>query len=484
MTKASLKLLFICVCMVLLPFLGVTILYAQTYPWITIISPTAPIDFPEGAEFATTLVGNPWDMNELRDIPFEYRFKQPSVNNGIWTANSFESSSPFFYLLYRGYSTPDYTSYFSYYDRGMPYGPLNPIDASIYTHLSMRMALSAAQRSAIYIFWQKTIGDSENNYIGIDDAIYGWDYRMPYPGGFHIYDIDLTGRNVYRECVRELFAAIGKNNTWAGTIYGFSVMPSVDVTESINVNVDWIRLYDASSSSVLPISWYTTGVSETNDAYTIELWLDSDETGYDGDLFMSGLQNDGHYDLYMAALPPGDYYFYLKLVLRQSRNFDILATSAYSPLIRNLFAPRFEFTAPSMTSGVEYASAELGNPWDMSEPSDIITNSASEMTNPIFTNGVFSAIANAPVSPSIETDVKFYLNTYLNGTLIPIDTAQYRYLTFRIAVDTTGYTNIYDRIRRGWLSRVMWGQTTPDVDGSVSQPIPLLEGWHSYTVDL
>jgi hypothetical protein len=106
------------------------------------------------------------------------------------------------------------------------------------------------------------------------------------------------------------------------------------------------------------------------------------------------------------------------------------------------------------------------------------------LSNISFQNGIMIATADAPIPPATESDDQFYLNTRLNGQFKAIDANKYRYLTFRMMVDPAGYVNINDWVAKGWLPRVIWLNEGINIDGSEAQGIPLMENWHSYTVDL
>ena len=454
---------------------------------ITLTSPSNSMEFAEGDDFATTVAGNPWDMNELRDIPYDINYEEPSVNDGIWTGVSHPYTGGgvgYYYLLFRGYGTPTYTDYLSYYDAGMPYGPLNPVDASKYTRLSIRQSMDSAEnRDLVYIYWLKTLGESEDHGLGFCDYNFAESLPpVPHPSGFRIYDVDLTGQSFSTGRLPAIIGSVYTAGTWDGTVYGMYILPSNTGPDGMVNKIDWIRLYNASTSPMLSVQWTTIGVAATDETYSVQLFIDSDASGYDGDLFKTGIRNDGQYDLYTAALPPGDYYVYLRLVHTEKYSFPTVATSGYSAKIQIGAYPAFDFTSPSFTTGVDYATTDLNNPWDMTSSADI--NSYGHVSGPVIENGVLRATADPPVPPATESDCYLMLNTMRNGQYVPIDTTRYRYLTMRMMVDYTGYTNILDCIQRGWVTRFLWARTYFEDDGSYSLGVYLLEGWHTYSVDL
>ena len=447
--------------------------------YISLISPSSSTNVPDGDEFATSVVGMPWNMQNLRRIPYDINFYQPSVENGVW-AGTFLSQGGFYYPLNRGFSTPSYNIYFSRFDAGIPYGPLNPLDASKYSRLSFRAAQN--NRSYLYFFWYHTYGQTENNYLGFADADGAINDMVEYPDTVRIYDLDMTGKSFYSNRLPGFNGPLAQSGNWTGTLYGFYILPSNLGPAGSQHQVSWIRAYNPATSPIIPVEWATDGLTPGY-SFSVQLYVDTDSTGHDGELLQTGINPEaGSYPIYTAAFPPGNYYFYLKLVVAMPYSFMTAAYSKYSSCVHIGSAPTFEFTAPSFTSGTDYATAELGNPWDMNDASDIYSNvNVSGMT---FASGLLTATANAPVPPATESDAQLWLSTVKNGQTLPIHSEFYRYLTFRMRVDPTGYINALDRIQRGWVSRWIWAKSDFIVDGSYSKDVPLLEDWHSYTVDL
>ncbi len=455
---------------------------------IALTSPSRETSYSEGDEFATAVVGNPWDMNDLRDLPYDINYEQPSFSGGIWRGVSHPYTGEgigYFFPLFRGYADtyPWGWDYYSYYDGGMPYGPLNPVDATRFTRLAIRMSMDeTGHRDFVMLNWMKTPNQRENNGLMFKDADRAPSGYEPYPAGYRIYDLDLTGRSHLTDRLPAVIDPVYQGGTWDGLVYGMSVLPSTTGPAGMVNQVDWIRLYRPEAESVIPLRWTTPGVAQDDESYSVRVFFDRDNSGYDGDLFVSGVRNAGRYDVYAAALPPGDYYAYLKLVRAEGAAFTTVAVSAYSPRIRILAAPSFRFLSPSFTTGTDYATAELGNPWDMESADDVIAS--GHISGLTVGGGLLTGTADPPVPPATESDCYFFLNTKRNGESVPIDTTRYRYLTFRMKVDPAGYTNILDRIQRGWLSRWQWAKTYFETDGSYTMGVYLLEDWHSYTVDL
>ncbi|MBI3987896.1 MAG: VCBS repeat-containing protein [Lentisphaerae bacterium] len=466
---------------------GVAVLLAavsgRAQQTITLTSPTADTNFPDCTEFATYELNDPWDIDKLRDIPWDAQFTEPTATNGIWTGVAFANMAQIF-PLFRGYSIPTHRIYDSRYDNGIPYGTLNPITASRYTRLSMRSTLEQADRTGFYVYWYKTIDAVEANYVGfteVDNAGLAW---VKHPSGYRVYDIDLTGASYLNELRNEpgagyAVAGLEQSGTWDSTVYGLFVVPSAS-DSSFTTSVDWMRVYDPSSSPVLTINW-NASVTSADPSYFVQLYINTANSG-EGDLFQSSVKNDGVYAFYTGALPPGDYYFYVKLMHSEGTTQSEAARSAYSGRVRIGASPTVRVLAPTYTSGVDYATTVLGNPWDMAATNDLYIY--EQISNLQSQNGALVGTTDWPLPGNPESDDNIWLNTKLGGEFAPIDTTEYRYLRFRMLVDLTGYTNINDMVNRGWVTRFMWAKSDLNTDGTYSQAIPLLEDWHWYTVDL
>ncbi|MFA7158753.1 MAG: hypothetical protein WC299_05570 [Kiritimatiellia bacterium] len=468
-----------------LGLLMVPSLFAQT---IVLTSPSTNMSYAAGDEFATSVAANPWDMNQIRDIPYDINFQEPTAANNEWSSTFLAAGAPF-YPLWRGFSTATAASYPYHVDNCMPLGQLNPINASKYSRLSMR--ISTRNRSTFWVIWTTNAAEVENpvaNAIGFIDGdcllqneAGQWTSEL-YPEGYRIYELGFNVADYFNDRINNPSAGVEVLGPWTNNIYGFLIEATKDGAAGTAIKVNWMRLYDPSTSPKLQLRWYTTG-ADTNDLTTnsVQVCVVTNRSIFNGELVATCLKNDGLYEINTAAFPPGDYYFYLQLVARNSSAYRVLGRSGYSAKVTITHPPELEFTAPTFTSGSDYATVELGNPWDMTDSSDIYEQ--LYLSNVSFDNGMLIATADAPILGN-ESDAQFYLNTRLSGEFKAIDASKYRYLTYRMMVDPTGYVNINDWVAKGWLPRVIWFNTSITNDGSEAQGIPMLESWHSYTVDL
>jgi hypothetical protein len=162
---------------------------------------------------------------------------------------------------------------------------------------------------------------------------------------------------------------------------------------------------------------------------------------------------------------------------------DLLPLTATSPgpLTIN-HDPVCKITAPSMTAGEDYATAVLGNAWDMSHLEDI--ERLEGIATYQFLNGIFHA-TTAAVS-SGWGDPQLWLHTGDDQSRY-IDTDKYHYLTWRYWQE-----GVQD-VGNGWVMRYLWTPTNfPDQTSTLNDVITLDgwpaftedAGWHTYSVDL
>jgi len=78
---------------------------------------------------------------------------------------------------------------------------------------------------------------------------------------------------------------------------------------AVDVKFDWIRLTDPSTSPRYSVTWQGSGLDPS---LPVQVYVDTDRTGYDGMLMASVPAAAGRYDLLTSILPGGDYYLYLR----------------------------------------------------------------------------------------------------------------------------------------------------------------------------
>ena len=369
-------------------------------PQITLTAPTYAQSFQEGDDFFTTVMNNPRDFETRRDFMWEEKFNESTIDetpNGIWSG-TVSTNGSYVFPLFHGFENA-----LNLGETGANY----PLDASKYTLFSSFNICSERTRKVVY--WTKTQKwpDGSQKIDASKDGIYTPNTFIPHPDGEPVLDIfDLSAYPA-----------------WSDFITGIRVDPTYSSTTS-NVQYDWLRVSDPNSAPILSIEWDTDNVPWINARGTtpaVNIYIDDNNTGFDGafvgrTLFTDAQGNSaGQFDLHTSTLPPGEYYFYLEL--RNNVDTDVLlATSGYSAKITINGKPHLKFTNPSYTSGPDYATEVIGNPWDMNQSADISNAydpvNQTNFLNPVFTNGYFLCYSGPNPNPGGQphSDVKLFMN--------------------------------------------------------------------------
>ena len=167
------------------------------------------------------------------------------------------------------------------------------------------------------------------------------------------------------------------------------------------------------------------------------------------------------YVWFYGFLPPGSY----TLLVTNSSGSGSAVFSINNP-------PSIAVTDPSQTSGEDYATKVLGNPWDMNDASDIQLTGSDYLTGLSFSGGQLHA-TNTNNDPNVTL-------LFNSNNSVPIDTSKYRYLTWRLKVDGP-----YD-LGQGSVARFFWTSNPlmSGVTATTSLPVIVWPGMNSYTVDL
>jgi len=449
------------------------------------------VSIDAGDDFATTVLGDPWDMDRARDIQFEVGFTNISATDGIWSATtsgvdmaSGNRAAGHFYPLFQGFSSP------------IPGGlsqelPLNKfgaqdryaINAGKYTRLSYRMSVSPRSAQAPwFVHWttaKPVFWPQGENRFGQVDACQGTTAFHPW-NGWHVYNFDLTRPNG-EPAVRA--------GAWQGVVRGLRIDPFAVAQSGVQVKLDWIRLSDPTSAPTITIPWNVVGAAAGD---RVDLYVADNPEGRDAAPLAYGLPvSAGGYNLATSILPPGQHYFQLRLK-DGAREYGCTVTKATSAWIGPLTirpVPIVTFAAPSMLSGPDYAASELGQPWEMMDRGDIIA------VNPVgwpatvadmrFDNGILTARSvyhPAVADQRLEmSDSQLWLRV---DPQRPIDTTYYRYFSIRFKVDIPPGKDLNWAIQTGWGGRVFWWDQNIQQDGSETKYGTYYEGWNVYSIDL
>ena len=452
----------------------------------------------EGDDFANLVLADPWDMDAVRDIGYEIGFKDISVADGIWSGTySGVDHAPgtptygYIFPLFQGFSTP-ISSFLSQELDFKRVGSRDryAINSAKYTQLSYRMSVSprSSTMNPHAVYWTSAspvTWPDGNQKIADLDACQGDNYYVAW-NGWHLYNYDLTNPTT---------AVVAGSWQAQPLVRGLRIDPSAGGPTGSQVQIDWIRLSDPTSAPTITIPWTAANIptppnGDPNLKSRISIYVADNASGMNAMPLAYSLitTNSGSYNLPTSILPPGQYYFQLRMSsYNQQRGCEgaPIATSAWVGPLTILPAPSMQFAKPSMTSGPDYATEVLGNSWDMSQSGDVITPGADTsypqtITDASFTNGIYSARAII-LPPAVESDSQMWLNVDPNR---PINSNRYRYFTVRLKVDMPPNKDLNWGIAYGWGGRIIWWNQGIQQDGSESKFGSYYDGWYNYSVDL
>lgn len=460
---------FILVCATLfIGYISVTSA-ARAQATVTVLTPSgAPADVVgEGDDYFTRVLGDPRDMNEHTDLMWqEYGIANISLSGGIWSGAAVNPSSGLIWALYPGHA----------YGGAAQIGKIGwnvPVQASKYRQLSFRLnapAGSPVQTLAGYSTVSHTFGT-----LGIVGS---------YVQGWQVYTATMS---------------------WSDPVYGlFHNFGAAGLYQ-----IDWVRLTDSTTSPVYTIT-FTVGSTQPGDVVDLTCYTSSvvSNENFCGRI-ATGIPTDlpGTYSYLWrtAYLAPGGYTVRAEVkrggVTQASDLSDGALTIQPAPIVR--------IDAPSMTSGPDYATVELGNPWNMDDQTDLkligggwtihdLQECApgAALPAPCFSNGELYATTGRldPDVPAGFSDPFVYLNV---DPQAPIDTSKYKYLTFRYKIDRTPYWE-HSGSRLGdnppgsgnypaaWVIRmVFFTDPLPDLNSSNQlNDIIVFDDWNTYPMDL
>jgi hypothetical protein len=422
---------------------------------ITITSPASGAVLPAGPDYATDALADPWDFDNRDDVAIDPAqidgFSSFTLGGGHLAGTLSATRAGFlngsnFYLLQRAY-----------------YGILNPgrtgrrvpIPAGIFTKLAFKMTSTRGDQYPRVYWFHNDLGSP------LGDGT-GWRYTdpsQPMPAGAGIYVVDLTAAN--------------NGSPWtAGDVRGLGFYPNSSAV-GYSIDLDWVRLTTGDAhpaSKILPIAWSGGSGTATIQVRDASGAMVTAATG------VSGTSYNWNY----GVLAPGTYTI---TVIRGG-----VASAARSFRVNT--PPSLQITDPDETGGPDFATAVLGNPWDMQDAADVKYDGGATIVDHLvsrsFSNGQFHGISDgvtvafAGSVPVGDPQVYLFSNPSTGGTTI--DTSRYHRLTFSVQVDR-GFD-----LARGSVARVFWGAATgsgaPYVNVAVTRDIITWPGLNGYTVDL
>ena len=385
-------------------------------------------------DFATRSFQDPWDMNERTDFgwflygadPPAPDLINPSFSGGLFHATT--GTNPNLFLL----------------ETGNPFaarlgktGTNYPIDADLYKLVAIRMFIDGSPQAAFG--WNRNdLWDGTQSSSNIFNLTSGW----------RTYLVDLSTLGIR-----------SGSTPWSGLIRSLQFTPSY--LTQFDLYIDWIRLVNIDPSLCRRVTW--TGLTGG-----VELYL-SDPNGNTNPATLlapaqeastgasDGCANVGSgYNFYAGGLAPGSYRVIAK---RVSDGAFFPSSTAY--VVNG--APTLTVTAPSEEgSPDDFATTQLGNPWDMDALSDVDATfqvaGAQIATIQAETPGgsalpntrVFSATSVAAPGPAGDPILALLWEGGPNAAA-RIDPNRYRILTVEF-----GLPNRPRYINQGSIARIVW----------------------------
>lgn len=434
-------------------------------PSVTVLSPSGSANdiVGEGDDYFTQVLGAPRDMNQPTDMLWqEFGVTNITVSDGIWTGTTSNSGGQSrVWPLYPGYSSnPTGDANDASASEIGKTGGNYPIQTTKYKRLSFRINSPTTDN------W--LVGWSVKKFTSYAGFVQG-----KYTAGWQVYTVDMN---------------------W-GSTSATGIAYQLGANTSGTYKFDWIRLTDPSTSPIYTIT-FAVAAAQTGDLVDLNCYTSAQATTetYCG-VIASGIAVNSsgtyQYQWRTAYLAPGNYY--VQAVVRRGGSSAV----SNGPLTIQ-GAPVVQIDSPSMTSGPDYATTELGNPWDMNDDTDIKawTTHDFDSAGPVFNEGQLNGGVARYDShdPTTMGDPFVYLQ--VKRSTKPIDTSRYKYLTFRYKVDRTPWwSHSGDRLAEdvarkvypaAWLVRVIFfGAYDADYEHqNMTNDIIIFDDWNTYTMDL
>jgi hypothetical protein len=371
---------------------------------ITLTSPNN-VTVAESDDYATQVLGNPWDMDDPDDIDFPYKYNLPQLANGLWSAATNSSTDAHVMLQYQSYE-----GIYSYL--GEADGVNRPVDTSRFTRLWMRVNVQQAGQGVMW--WVR----QPHTYAPTGNTRF-----IEYQTGWHIYQVDLPAGG----------PASGGNWTNEGSVAGMRLDAPWN-TNNNTVQYDWIRLTPPTGSNV-NIAWTHTSTSNPN----VNLYLStSPDANVGNEYLIATVPADSlSYSWRTTGMAPGTYWIHAEMEG---------SWRSSGPLNVNT-APLLKIDAPGPRSGEDFAYAVKGSGWTDASQFKRVTNVGNLVTTPEYVQA--NATNNDPQVYWLVTDD----NTR-------IDTSRYRYVNFDYYLQAPT-----QRPTSPWNAgpRMLWSGTNPIV---------------------
>lgn len=369
-----------------------------------LVSDPTPSSVTAAPDYATEALFDPWDYGNVEDQRLDLKAAMANVSNPRFADGQLHLTTQQNPLFDPVIAWPGDLAWGRDGDRV-------PIDAGRYGRISFKMKSSARVAGGLLWFNCPTRGASCQG---------GMPFQIE--TGWRTYDLPLVANSA--------FGALG----WTGKITSLRVIPGN--AANVSISLDWMRVYAAGSP--VEVTW-----SDDTPGNQVDVFydLDSDTANNTADNPGWGLverkqsapTNTTSFNA--PAYPPGSYRFYA------------VDGSEVSPLTEPLLiraAPMPIIEEPDAAGGLDYATAALGDAWDMSQAGDVA--GFQNVTDVAFANGVLSGTNGGPN----RNDPQVVLPLGATG----IDGTRFHRLSLTYSYD--GPFGLEDAPGGGTMSRIIW----------------------------
>ena len=320
---------------------------APSYAQIYINSQTTAEKYKACDDFATNVLHDPWDMNQLTDINHYVTSDLTSIGNvslssGLFNFRTLASNAAAFYLF-----SPQVAEITVRV--GGRFGQDLNFDATKsakYRQLSFRMNTDTEDSGGFKLVFNRATEYVPNRTVS---GFY------PIKTGWHTYTVDLpTQLNIST-------SESSNTSPWGSApITGFSILPTA--ANNANVSIDFIRMEDPTTCASATINYTATTINDDN---LVNLYLDDD-----------GNLSNGYYKKIAEITPAAG-------ISSLAASLDALDTGKNFSVVGLLHS--------------DYATMVRDDAWDMSESTDISLNSGFSSLQ--FSGGSLTGVAtsNQPV---------------------------------------------------------------------------------------
>jgi len=450
----------------------------------TIVVEDINITVADGDEFFTDVWGSPKNFDSPCDVGEDFHVFSPDASfNGVWVGVNPFVTGPFMGII----PIPTPGTPLVYREDCTQLGLQHPLNANKYTDISYRTHLN--HTDFITILWSR-------------DRNYALDGVNAILDNFTLPPQNLTINTPINTWLLKHFSLPSLARPaypWSGNITGLSLQPSIFMPTFSATHFDWLRITDPNSSPRVSINWSNQG-RRAHSSQSVALFVDENNSGYDGMSLAHGRNVDGSFSLKTAILAPGTYYIYAQLESSNNNVYSVISRSAYvGPIVIN-GKPVLKFSSPSRMSGNEWSRDERLDAWDMNEPDDIENFNLLPGYNqslqrgfhdPQINNGIFIAESDFdPAGAAVSVDTNLILATPNN---LSIDTSKYRYFCHRSQPDTTNINrniNLQELNDAGFVTRVIFSSSSSGVFSgtgghqSIEKSTTFPDGLTTYCLDL